>query len=122
MSYYTIVVKKNVYIVGESCFRMRKWKHFGWTNHLPMKKIAPIGKSTFNYFVGFCETQLTILAQGLLDHEYMLWEKLAKFKGGGNLKSMLEFCYDCKKYVQIRHKISLVFKAYINKPYTILNE
>jgi hypothetical protein len=55
-----------------------------------MKKVAPIGKSTFNYCVGFCKTQLTILAKGLLDHEYMLWEKLAKIKGGGNLKSKVD--------------------------------
>jgi hypothetical protein len=54
---------------------MRKWKHFGWTTHLPMKKVAPIGKSIFNYIVGFCKTQLTILAQGLLDHEYICYGK-----------------------------------------------
>ncbi len=78
---------------------------FRMDQSLANEKVTPIDKSTFNYFVGFHKTQLTTLAQGLLDHEYMLWEKLAKFKGGGNLKSMLEFCQDCKKYAQICHKI-----------------
>jgi hypothetical protein len=46
---------------------------------LPTKKVAPIGKSTFNYLVGLHEFQMAMLVQGLLDHEYILVGKVGKF-------------------------------------------
>jgi hypothetical protein len=46
---------------------------------LPTKKVAPIGKSTFNCLVGLHEFQMAMLAQGLLDHEYILVGKVGKF-------------------------------------------
>jgi hypothetical protein len=34
---------------------------------------------------------MATLAQGLLDHKFMLWERSTKFEGGKNLKSMSSF-------------------------------
>jgi hypothetical protein len=52
---------------------------------LPMGMVAPMGKSTFNYLVGLRESQMAMLAQGLLNHKFILQEKLAKFKGEVNI-------------------------------------
>jgi len=45
---------------------------------LPMRVVAPIGKSTFNCLVGPHEFQMAMFAQGLLDHEYIVVGKVGK--------------------------------------------
>jgi hypothetical protein len=53
--------------------------------HVYAINVAPIGKSTFNYLVGLCESHMAALVQGLLNHEFILWERSAKFKGDVDL-------------------------------------
>jgi hypothetical protein len=68
---------------------------------------------------------MATFAQGLLDHECMLWERLAKFEGEAILKTMFEYCWDCKKCRQIYNEIMIFHgfsRPYVYGPYAILNE
>jgi hypothetical protein len=40
---------------------------------------------------------MATFAQGLVDHEYMMWERLAKFKRETIFKTMSKYCWDYKK-------------------------
>jgi len=90
-----LLLSEKTYALWETI--LLKWENgnvLNETNHLLTWRITWIGKSDFNYLIKFCESQLVACGQGLLDHEYMLREILAKFEGGRNLKSMLEFWWD----------------------------
>ncbi len=45
---------------------------------LPTRKVAKIGKSTFNCLVGLHEFQMAMLAQGLFDHGYIVVGKVGE--------------------------------------------
>jgi len=124
MFYYTIVVKKNIYIMGEILFKMKKWKHFWWTNHLPMKKVAPIGNLLLTILLDFRRPNWQLLTRAIGPWIYVMGEinKIwRRRKSEINVRILLWLQEICTNTSQ-DYGIPLVFKAYINKPYTIPNE
>jgi len=124
MFYYTIVVKKNVYIVGESPFRMRKWKHFGWTSHLPMKKLHQLANLLLTILLEFTRPNWQLCTRVIGPWIYVMGEISRiqrRRKSEINVRILLGLQEICTNTSQ-DYGISLVFKAYISKPCTILNE
>jgi hypothetical protein len=60
----------------------------------------PIIRLNFNHFIRFYKSQMATLAQGLLDHKFMLWEMSTKFGGGKNLKFISSFARNTRSIVQ----------------------
>jgi hypothetical protein len=74
---------------------------------LPTMKVAPIGKLAFNCLVGLCKSQMAVLVWGLLNHKYILRERLTKFEGEDTLKTMSKYYWDYKKCHQIHNGIMI---------------
>ncbi len=80
----------NILLLSDGAYALWEKVLWEWENgnildeigKLPTKKVAPIRKSTFNCLVGLHEFQMAMLAQGLLDHKYILVGKVGKFWKG----------------------------------------
>ncbi len=68
-----------------------------------------MGKSGYNYLMGFKESHMVKLMHGLEVQEILLQDRLA-IRSNFQLLTMMEFCYNVKKRREIQNEIMVFHK------------